>query len=323
MHRSAVVLPLAALAEVALAGLYPGITPYNHTCALQDPVLSCSGGASHCLTDSCCTETFGGLVLLTQFWTIYTDLEDQGQVLPQDSWTIHGLWPDFCNGSYTQYCDLSRQIDPHPSPNTTNGLPDGTPVPPYEGESIEGWFEPHGKLDLLEYMYKFWPSRGEPSWILWAHEYAKHATCFSTFQMECYGPQPQELVDLWEYFETTVALFRTLPTFDWFAAADIVPSNTTGYTLSAMHDALTNNFGVVPYVSCSGPRYNETEAGAGSTDNGRTQLVEVWYYYHVWGPVQNNDTLPVPADVVGGSLSNCARAENAVWYYERAPGSEV
>lgn len=120
-----------------------------------------------------------------------------------------------------------------------------------------------------------------------------------------------------------MALFRTLPTFDWFAAADIVPSNTTGYTLSAMHDALTNNFGVVPYVSCSGPRYNETEAGAGSTDNGRTQLVEVWYYYHVWGPVQNNDTLPVPADVVGGSLSNCARAENAVWYYERAPGSEV
>ena len=89
-------------------------------------------------------------------------------------------------GSYTQYCDLSRQYDPLPYPNTTTGTPDGTPVVPYDGEPISEWFEPNGKADLMEYMEKYWPGLDQASWILWAHEYSKHATCFSTFQTECY-----------------------------------------------------------------------------------------------------------------------------------------
>jgi ribonuclease T2 len=72
----------------------------------ETPYLSCSRHANPAFTDSCCTETFGGLVLSTQFWDTYTGLEAEGQVLPRDTWTLHGLWPDFCNGSYTQYCDL-------------------------------------------------------------------------------------------------------------------------------------------------------------------------------------------------------------------------
>jgi ribonuclease T2 len=97
--RTATFLPAAALAKVAFAGLYPGITPENHTCALVKPQMSCSSCADPDLVDTCCTETFGGLVLLTQFWTIYTDREELGQVLPKYSWSIHGLWPDFCDGN--------------------------------------------------------------------------------------------------------------------------------------------------------------------------------------------------------------------------------
>jgi hypothetical protein len=73
----------------------------------------------HSSVDSCCSETFGSLLLATQFWDTYTGLEDKGQLLPPDAWNLHGLWPDFCNGSFTQYCDLKRQFDPSPSPNTT------------------------------------------------------------------------------------------------------------------------------------------------------------------------------------------------------------
>jgi ribonuclease T2 len=50
------------------------------------------------LTDSCCNVAPGGLVLQTQFWDTYTGLESQGQLLPQGSWGIHGLWPDNCDG---------------------------------------------------------------------------------------------------------------------------------------------------------------------------------------------------------------------------------
>lgn len=98
--------------------------------SLVPPVLSCSAGAQPGLVDTCCAETFGSLVMLTQYWNTYTGYESDGEVLPKDAWTLHRLWPDFCNGSYTQYCDLTRQYDPLPSPNTTTVTPDGTPVAP-------------------------------------------------------------------------------------------------------------------------------------------------------------------------------------------------
>lgn len=75
-------------------------------------VLSCSANANPAKVDSCCAETFGGLLLSTQYWDTYTGLESQGQLLPPNQWTLHGMWPDFCNGSFTQYCDLNRQYDP-------------------------------------------------------------------------------------------------------------------------------------------------------------------------------------------------------------------
>lgn len=55
------------------------------------------------------------------------------------------------------------------------------------------WFEPNGKADLLAYMKKHWVGLDQPSWILWAHEFSKHATCFSTFQTECYVGIPSLL----------------------------------------------------------------------------------------------------------------------------------
>ena len=62
-----------------------------------------------------------------------------------------------------QYCDLSRQFDPRPSPNTTNGLPNGTVVPVWGGgDIITPTLEKWGKYDLLEHMNKYFKSRFEP-----------------------------------------------------------------------------------------------------------------------------------------------------------------
>ena len=86
----------ALLAGAANAQLYPGQSKLNHTCQLQNPLLSCpSQNATD--VDSCCVETFGGLVLSTQFWSTYTGLESQSQLLPKDTWSLHGLYVAYIN----------------------------------------------------------------------------------------------------------------------------------------------------------------------------------------------------------------------------------
>lgn len=62
-----------------------------------------------------------------------------------------------------QYCDLARQFDPRPSPNTTNGLPNGTVVPIWTGgDVITPTLEKWGKYDLLAHMNKYFKSRFYP-----------------------------------------------------------------------------------------------------------------------------------------------------------------
>ena len=177
----------AALLATTNAQLYPNQSPFNHTCQLQQPLLSCPP-KDPSKVDSCCVETYGGLVLSTQFWNTFTGRESEGQFNPKGHWTTHGLWPDFCDGTYTQYCDLTRQYDPIPSPNTTNGLPNGTVVVPYTGPPIDSFLEPFGRYDLLEYMNTYWVAWQQDNAGFHGHEFSKHATCFSTFNVPCYGP---------------------------------------------------------------------------------------------------------------------------------------
>lgn len=322
MRLTTLTLLSSVLFGVSHGSLY-GESNLNHTCQLQTPYLSCSKEAFPNITDSCCTETFGGLVLSTQFWDTYTGLESKGQVLPKNTWTLHGLWPDFCNGSFTQYCDLNRQYDPVPSPNTTTGTSSGTPVPPYTGPSISSFLAPLGKLDLLAYMNKYWISQGSPNGDFWGHEFSKHATCFSSFDLPCCGPSYTNHSDVVDFFQTAVQYYANLPTYGWLSAAGIRPSNATRVSLTDLQSALTKGFGALPYIGCSGPRYNTTEAGKGSLDNGFTELSEVWYYYHVYGRVQRSQGLPVNASINGGSVSSCAKASSALLYPLRAVGSDA
>jgi ribonuclease T2 len=97
----------------------------------------------------------------------------------------------------------------------------------------------------------------------------------------CYGPEYKEHEEVVDYFETTIKYFLEYPTFDWLKDAKIKPSNTTGYSLDKIQGVLKHKSHAIPYVSCSGPQYNTTDAGKGSLDNGRTVLAEVWYYSHV------------------------------------------
>jgi len=97
---------------------------------------------------------------------------------------------DFCDGSYTQYCDESRQY--------TN---------------ISCILEAAGKYELLAFMREYWKDDGGADEAFWEHEWGKHGTCYSTLEPDCfknYKPQ-EEVVD---FFEQVVRLFQQLPTYD-------------------------------------------------------------------------------------------------------------
>ena len=178
-----------------------------------------------------------------------------------------------------------------------------------------------GKINRHDYRY--WISQGSPNGNFWGHEFSKHGTCYSTFDLPCYGPQYRKHEEVVDFFETAVMYYQTLPTYRWLAEKSIRPCNTTTYSLKDLQHALTEGFGALPYVGCSGPRYNATAAGKGSSDNGMTVVSEVWYYHHVLGRVQNGRARPVDASINGASVSNCAKTHGALHYYERTPGSEV
>ena len=102
-------------------------------------------------------------------------------------------------------------------------------------------------------------------------------TGFSQYQTECYGEEYVEHEEIPDFFENAIGAYKKYPTYEWLSAAGIVPSNTTTYSLSAIQDALTKASGAIPYIGCSGTRYNATDAGQGTSDSGRTELSEVWY----------------------------------------------
>ncbi|BGP36165.1 Ribonuclease T2 precursor (RNase T2) [Rhodotorula kratochvilovae] len=228
---------------------------------------SCSNGVSpsHKGLNECCTNVPGGLQLLTQFWNAQPD------VGPNNSWTIHGLWPDNCDGTYEQYCDSSREY--------TN---------------IREILTGKGETKLVEFMNTYWKSNTNDDESLWSHEWDKHGassesfscTCISTLNETCYGRSYKKYDDVVDYFERTHDLFQTLPTYDWLAAEGIVPSRTATYTADALQAAIKKHYGYEVYFGC-------TSAG---------ELDEVWYYYLTKGPVAGGKYIPTQ---VVGSKGSC------------------
>lgn len=233
-------------------------------------------------------------MLQTQFWDTHTGLEKQGQVLPKNNWTIHGLWPDNCDGSFDSYCDFSRNYDTSPSPSTVNGQT----VPKYSGPTVDTFVTDFGRSDLLTFMKKYWVSQGSKDTSFWAHEFSKHGTCFSTFDTKCYSPYTEH-EDVVNFFDTVTKAYLKYPTYQWLADANITPSNSTTYTLSAIQGALKQASGAIPYLGCQG--------GA---------LSEVWYFNHVAGAVQDLQFTPVDST----TATTCP--SSGIHYYQRANGSE-
>jgi len=210
------VLEFANAASAALGG-----TP--KACSIT--TLSCQNTTA--VADTCCFNAPGGQLLQTQFW-------DTDPVTgPDDSWTIHGLWPDHCDGTFDSSCDLSRAYT-----------------------DITGTLQSAGETGLLSYMQDFWQDINGNDETFWEHEWSKHGTCISTLNTKCYtNYTPRE--ELIDFLHTAVNLFKTLPTHQFLANAGITPSSSKTYSASAIQAALTSAHGQPVTIGCQSGQLNE------------------------------------------------------------------
>ncbi|CAK1365461.1 unnamed protein product [Cercospora beticola] len=219
--------------------------PFAASATCNNPQLSCQNTTAQ--NDLCCFNSPGGALLLTQFW------DTDPVVGPADSWTIHGLWPDNCDGTYEANCDDRRAYT-----NITQIL------------------QAAGKQDLVDYMNTYWQSNSGSAETFWEHEWGKHGTCISTLEPDCYTDyKPTEEVP--EFFQKVVDVFKTLPTYQWLGDAGVTPSTSATYSLSQIQQALAKSHGgKTPYIGCRSGAVNE-----------------VWYFYNIRGSVQTGEFVPI------------------------------
>ncbi|KAJ4418727.1 Ribonuclease T2 precursor (RNase T2) [Gnomoniopsis sp. IMI 355080] len=141
---------------------------------------------------------------------------------PANSWGIHGLWPDNCDGTYSEDCDSSREYT-----------------------DITTLIEKYGTTELLDNMNTYWNSDDETNEEFWEHEWATHGTCVSTLDPSCYTDY-ETGIEAVDFFQITVDLFLSLVLY----AAGIVPSSSKTYTSSAIISAISASFGQDPILLC-------------------------------------------------------------------------
>ncbi|KAJ7597449.1 ribonuclease [Mycena floridula] len=261
-------LPLIALLGLAtLASASPftsSVEPFSLFGRAASISSGCSttGSASCHNTSStanlCCFESPGGLLLQTQFW------DTNPSTGPSNSWTIHGLWPDNCDGTFEENCDPSRA---------------------YTG--IGSLLTAQGASSTLTFMNTFWKDINGADETFWEHEWSTHGTCMSTLKTSCLPSGSPKGAEAVAFFQTVVKLFQTLPTYTWLANAGITPSATTTHTLSSLTSALSSQSGgFVPALDCNGKNLNQ-----------------ISWYFNLRGSIIDGTFVPISAPEAGSCPS--------------------
>ncbi|EGV62544.1 ribonuclease T2-like [Yamadazyma tenuis] len=255
-------------------------------------------------SNSCCFER-AGLMLHTQFWDYDPDKlssakkRDLGYSpvhrnkkrsgAPSSSYpinksfTIHGLWSDYCatssgkSAGYPASCDADLAV-----PDSVN-----------LSDLIANQFN---KPDLYQLMKTYWVNTessnvaGDSDEELWAHEYNKHGTCMNTVRPECFTGVYKQYDAAVEFWQKVTKVWDGLNTYEFLESASIVPTTDNTYELVDIKSALQEAFGKDVYVSCKDGALNE-----------------IWYYYHVKGSILTGDYKPV--DKIGSD-----RCPDEVYY---------
>ncbi|KAG4906528.1 hypothetical protein AAZX31_20G031900 [Glycine max] len=130
---------------------------------------------------------------------------------PAADFGIHGLWPNYKDGSYPSNCDSNNR------------------------------FQPSQISDLTSSLQRNWPTLACPSGNgvqFWTHEWEKHGTC------------SQSVLKQHDYFETALDLKQRANLLQALTNAGIQPDGGF-YSLSSIKGAIKNAIGYTPYIECN------------------------------------------------------------------------
>ncbi|KAJ3477064.1 hypothetical protein NLI96_g10720 [Meripilus lineatus] len=144
-----------------------------------------------------------------------------------------------------------------------------------------------GASDTLAFMQNFWVDINGQNEQFWEHEWSTHGTCYSTLETSCLPSGSARGAEAVAFFNTVVKLFKSLPTYDWLAAAGITPSTTATYTLSTLTSALKSASGFTPALDCSG-----------------TSINQISWYFNLKGSAIDGQFVPIDAPKKGSCASS-------------------
>ncbi|XP_072938532.1 ribonuclease Oy [Epargyreus clarus] len=160
------------------------------------------------------------ILIFTQQWpvTVCKELEKHhtkkcNMPTKRDSWSIHGIWPTKLGTIGPGFCNRTWLFDPEQ-------------VRPIEQELIQVWTN----IDADSQLY-----------TLWAHEWSKHGTCAAVLD---------SLNSELKYFSKGLDWLTKYSMTDILEESNIVPSNTQGYRVLDIHNAIKNKLGVNPAIEC-------------------------------------------------------------------------
>ncbi|XP_051146168.1 ribonuclease 1-like [Andrographis paniculata] len=130
---------------------------------------------------------------------------------PPSDFGIHGLWPNYNDGTYPSNCD----------PNN-----------PFDQSKIS---------DLISKMQHDWATLACPSGTgttFWEHEWEKHGTC------------SEKILDQHSYFATALGLKSKLNLLEALQSAGINPDDGS-YSLKAIKEGIQSAVGFEPWIECN------------------------------------------------------------------------
>ncbi|XP_020979577.1 ribonuclease 1 [Arachis ipaensis] len=130
---------------------------------------------------------------------------------PDADFGIHGLWPNYNDGSYPSNCDSSN---------------------PFQQSQVS---------NLISTMQKEWPTLACPSGNgiqFWSHEWDKHGTC------------SESLLNQHDYFEAALNLKQKANLLQALTSAGINPDGGF-YSLSSIKNAISDSIGFTPFIECN------------------------------------------------------------------------